>query len=237
MHIPMIPGRTVFRPGRAAESKLTNPHPVEVLKSAPFCYYLECILLRRRLSEMMEKQEGNRSWQIVRSEPGPELILFKLHFDWLANPRNQKLLRAVVLEARDWVNIIAVTPQERIVVVNQFRFGVRQLSLEIPAGLVDPGETPLQAAQRELEEETGYTAREWKSLGWSYPNPAFMNNRQHSFLALGAERTGSPHLEDGEDLETSEMTPAEIRQALQTDRMRNANTLLALSRVFDLREQ
>jgi hypothetical protein len=83
----------------------------------------------------------------------------------------------------------------------------------------------------------GYTAREWKSLGWSYPNPAFMNNRQHSFLALGAERTGSPHLEDGEDLETSELTPAEIRQALQTDRMRNANTLLALSRVFDLREQ
>jgi ADP-ribose pyrophosphatase len=186
---------------------------------------------------MQAEDKRDRSWIIVRSEPGPELILFKTHFDFLENPRNQKVMRAVVLEARDWVNVIALTPRKKIVAVSQFRFGIRRLSLEIPAGLVDPGETPLQAARRELEEETGYTAREWKPLGWSYPNPAFMTNREHSFLALGAERTGSPHPEDGEDLETSELTLEEIRWARQTDRMRNSNTLLALARVFDLREE
>jgi 8-oxo-dGTP pyrophosphatase MutT (NUDIX family) len=190
-----------------------------------------------RMDKMKSEKEDNRSWKIIRSEPGPELILFKTHFDWLANPRNQKVMRAVILEARDWVNVIALTPRERIVTVSQFRFGIRQHSLEIPAGLVDPGEAPLQAAQRELEEETGYTAREWKSLGWSFPNPAFLNNRVHNFLARNAERTRLPHPEDGEDLETTELTLDEIRQAMQTDRMRNSNTLLALARVFDLREE
>ena len=186
---------------------------------------------------MDAEREEDRAWKVVRSEPGPELILFKTRFDWLANPRNQKIIRAVILEARDWVNVVALTPQERIVMVSQFRFGVRQLSLEIPAGLVDPGETPLQAAMRELDEETGYTAREWKSLGWSFPNPAFLNNRLHNFLALDAQRTRSPHPEDEEDLETSELTLDEIQRAIQTDDMRNSNTLLALARVFDLRVQ
>lgn len=144
-------------------------------------------------------------------------------------------MRAVVLEARDWVNVVALTPRERIVAVSQFRFGIRKLSLEIPAGLVDPGETPLAAAVRELDEETGYTAREWKSLGWSFANPAFLNNRVHNFLALDARRTRLPHPEAGEDLETSELSLAELKQAIQTDSMRNSNTLLALARVFDLR--
>jgi ADP-ribose pyrophosphatase len=186
---------------------------------------------------MKTENEENRSWKIVASEPGPELILFTTHFDQLENPRNGKIMRAVILEARDWVNVIALTPRERIVTVSQFRFGIRKLSLEIPAGLVDPGETPLHAAQRELEEETGYTAREWKALGWSFTNPAFLNNRVHNFLARGAERTNSPHPEDGEDLETAELTLDEIRQAMRTDRMRNSNSLLALARVFDLREE
>jgi 8-oxo-dGTP pyrophosphatase MutT (NUDIX family) len=186
---------------------------------------------------MKSEQAENRAWKIVRSEPGPELILFKTHFDWLENPRNDKVLRAVILEARDWVNVIALTPAERIVTVSQFRFGIREVSLEIPAGLVDPGESPLQAAQRELEEETGYTAREWKSLGWSFPNPAFLTNRVHNFLARNAERAVSPRPEDGEDLVTAELSLEEIRRAMQTGRMRNSNTLLALARVFDLREE
>jgi 8-oxo-dGTP pyrophosphatase MutT (NUDIX family) len=186
---------------------------------------------------MDAEREEDRAWKVVRSEPGPELILFKTRFDWLTNPRNQKIMRAVILEARDWVNVVALTPQKRIVMVSQFRFGVRKLSLEIPAGLVDPGETPLQAAMRELDEETGYTAGEWKSLGWSFPNPAFLNNPMHNFLALDAQRTRSPHPDDGEDLETSELTFDEIKHAIQTDSMRNSNTLLALARVFDLRVQ
>lgn len=185
---------------------------------------------------MNAEHAHDRAWKVVRSEPGPELILFQTRFDWLSNPRNQKVMRAVILEARDWVNVVALTPEKKVLAISQFRFGIQKLSLEIPAGLVDPGETPLQAAKRELDEETGYTAREWKSLGWSYANPAFLTNRVHNFLALDAERTGSPHLEDGEDLEAYELSLKEIERAIQSDSMRNSNTLLALAQVFDLRE-
>jgi ADP-ribose pyrophosphatase len=183
---------------------------------------------------MKKDRLEERSWRLVRSEAGPGLRIFNTRFDWNENPRNKKIFQAVILEASDWVNVVALTPQNRIVTVRQFRFGIRKQSLEIPAGLMDPGETPIQAAQRELEEETGYTTREWKSLGWSFPNPAFLNNRAHHFLALDAQRTQSPHLEDGEDIETREMTLAEIRQAIESETMRNAMTVLALSKVFDM---
>jgi ADP-ribose pyrophosphatase len=181
------------------------------------------------------RTEQDRIWKTHRTEPGPGLRIFNSRFDWVENPRNGKILQALVLEAQDWVNVVALTETRRIVAVSQFRFGVRRLSLEIPAGLVDPGETPLQAARRELEEETGYSAREWKSTGWSYANPAFLDNRAHCFLALDARRTCEPHAEEGEDLECVELTLDEVREAIRTERMRNAMTLLGLSKVFDMR--
>jgi ADP-ribose pyrophosphatase len=184
---------------------------------------------------MQADQKDKRPWRVIRSEPGPELRIFRSRYDWMENPRNKKIFQAVILEAPEWVNVVGLTAQNRIVAVSQFRFGIRRQSLEIPAGLVDPGETPLQAAQRELGEETGYTAREWRSLGWSFANPAFLNNRAHHFLALDAQRTKSPNLEDGEDIVCSELTLDEVRHAVQNETMRNAMTLLALSKVFDMR--
>jgi ADP-ribose pyrophosphatase len=180
--------------------------------------------------------EDERAWRVIRSEPGPGLPIFKSRFDWIENPRNHKELQAVILEAPDWVNVVALTPEEKIITVSQFRFGIRRQSLEIPAGLVDPGEEPLEAARRELAEETGYTASEWKSTGWSYANPAFLNNRAHHFLARNVRRTQAPQLEDGEDILSGELTLDEVRRAIRTGTMRNAMTLLALSKVFDMRE-
>ncbi|MBN2084868.1 MAG: NUDIX hydrolase [Anaerolineales bacterium] len=177
-----------------------------------------------------------RVWRVIRSEPGPDLRIFKSRYDWIENPRNQKVLQALILEAGDWVNVVALTPDGKIVAVRQFRFGVQRQSLEIPAGLVDPGETPLEAARRELAEETGYTAREWKSLGWSYANPAFLDNRAHYFLATHVRRTQEPQLDAGEDIICTELTMDEARRAIQTGTMRNTMTLLALSKVFDMRE-
>jgi ADP-ribose pyrophosphatase len=184
---------------------------------------------------MSDDRTAQRPWKVLRSETGPDLRLFAVRFDWVENPRNRKVFRAVVLEARDWVNVVAVTPEKKIITVSQYRFGIRRQSLEIPAGLVDPGEDSLHAAQRELAEETGYSAHQWKPLGWSFANPAFLDNRAHHFLALDAVRTQSPHPEDGEDLICRELTLEEIRQAIRSEDMRNAMTLLALSKAFDLR--
>jgi ADP-ribose pyrophosphatase len=181
------------------------------------------------------KNEIEAGWELVRSEIGPDLVIFKTRFDWVRNPRNSSQLKAVVLEAPDWVNVIALTPEKKILVVNQFRFGIRKTTIEIPAGLVEAGETPLEAAIRELREETGYTTNEWDYLGWVEANPAFLNNRCHHWLANNVNKNHMLALDESEDLSVSEITIDEMYCVIREGRMRNAFTLLALSRVFDLR--
>lgn len=95
-----------------------------------------------------------------------------------------------VLQAPDWVNVVPLTDDDRVVLVRQFRFGVEGFTLEIPGGMCDGDEPPLRTAARELREESGYEAREIVPLGWVHPNPAIQSNRCHSFLALGAHPAG-----------------------------------------------
>ncbi len=102
------------------------------------------------------------------------------------------------LRSPDWVNIIALTDDDELVLVEQFRHGVERLTLEIAGGMVDPGETPRQAAERELREETGYVAREWRRIGRIDPNPAIQDNCCHTFLALGAEPREEPSFDSTE---------------------------------------
>ena len=183
----------------------------------------------------MATDTGN-SWEILRSEPGPNLILFQARYDWVRNPRNSKSMRAVILEAPDWVNIVAVTPEKKVVVVKQFRFGVAKTTIEIPAGIVEEGETSERTAIRELKEETGYVADHWKYLGWFESNPAFLNNVCHFWLALDVVKTHSQQLEWGEDISIAELSLEEVREEIERGNIRNSLTVLALSRVFDLRD-
>jgi 8-oxo-dGTP pyrophosphatase MutT (NUDIX family) len=106
-----------------------------------------------------------------------------------------------MLKAGDWVNIVALTPEEEVVLVRQFRHGVRDFTLEIPGGMVDKGETPAQASIRELREESGYAGDEPMLLGIVTPNPAFLNNRCYTYLLENCRRIGEPELDQGEDLE------------------------------------
>ena len=172
------------------------------------------------------------TWKLLKSERGPELPIFKVRFDWLENPRNAAELKAVVLEARDWVDVVAVTPEQKIVMVKQYRFGISDLSLEIPAGVTEPNEAPERAAKRELLEETGYSTDDWTYLGWVYANPAFLNNRCHQWLARNVRKTHAPHLDDGEHLEVDELTLTEVQDAVRAGCFRNSLGMLGLSKVF-----
>src|ERR1051325_3472701 len=153
----------------------------------------------------METNDG-KSWEVIKSEQGPNLILFQARYDWVRNPRNEKSFKAVILEARDWVNIVAVTPEKKIVVVKQFRFGVSKTTVEIPAGIMEQGETSEQAALRELKEETGYVAASWKYLGWFEGNVAFLNNVCHSWLATDVVKTHTQQLDEGEEISIAELS-------------------------------
>ena len=95
------------------------------------------------------------------------------------------------IDTTDWVNVIPVTPDNQIVMVRQFRHGSQEVSLEIPGGLVDPGEQPEVAAARECLEETGYTVGSISSLGALNPNPALFANSLHTFVAEQCELTSA----------------------------------------------
>ena len=103
-----------------------------------------------------------------------------------------------ILRTHDWVNVVALTHQDELILIEQWRQGVRRVTLEIPGGIIDPGEAPFQAATRELAEETGYTAPRWHHLFSIEPNPAIQDNRCHTFLALDAVPTQRPDFDEHE---------------------------------------
>lgn len=120
--------------------------------------------------------------------------------DVFRDPRDGSEQTRAIIEAEEWCNVLPLTRDGRAILVTQYRFGSGQTSLEVPGGIVEPGEAPAAAAARELEEETGYRAERLIPLGWVWANPAHFTNRVHSFLGLGCERLHPGTPDGGEDL-------------------------------------
>ncbi|MBI3096832.1 MAG: NUDIX hydrolase [Planctomycetes bacterium] len=140
-------------------------------------------------------------WTRLSSRPAYACRIFRLTEDDLRAPHDGRTHTFVRMEAPDWINVIALTPDRRqVVLIEQYRHGTGRVTLEIPGGQVDPGEPPLAAARRELQEETGYTAPEWHEIGRVNPNPAIQGNSCITWLALGAALTGAPDPDEAEDL-------------------------------------
>ena len=114
---------------------------------------------------------------------------------------NGKFLDATILELSSWANILAITKNQEAVLIKQYRHGVREILWEIPGGVVEEDEEPLDGVRRELLEETGYTAAKFIQIGKIYPNPSFQTNTLYCFLALDAEKVGEQNLDAGEDIE------------------------------------
>jgi 8-oxo-dGTP pyrophosphatase MutT (NUDIX family) len=134
----------------------------------------------------------------------------------------------VVMTAPDWVNVIALTPDHRLILVRQFRFGIDDFSLEIPGGVMEPGEDPLAAAQRELREETGHTGENVRVLGRVHPNPAIMSNFCHLVLVENARRTAELAWDHDEEIEVIAAPVDEVYEWARTGRISHALVLDAL---------
>jgi 8-oxo-dGTP pyrophosphatase MutT (NUDIX family) len=136
------------------------------------------------------------SWKILESNYARP----RYRFDQIELP-NGKTFEAVALEFRSWASVLALTKNQEVVLVKQFRHAAQAVVWEFPGGVVDDGETPLEGARRELAEETGYTAANLIEVGRFYPNPALQTNFMYAYLAFDAEKTGVQHLDDAEDIE------------------------------------
>ena len=119
-----------------------------------------------------------------------------------------------VLEYSNWVNAVAITEDNKVLMVHQYRHAAEIVSLEIPGGVIDPGEEPQQAMRRELLEETGYQFDDFELLSVVYANPSTANNHTYCYLARGGKKVQEQHLDEQEEIVVEEFTIAEIKQLL-----------------------
>jgi 8-oxo-dGTP pyrophosphatase MutT (NUDIX family) len=137
-------------------------------------------------------EDSKLLWRRERSERVADCRVFKVRRDHSADPRDGRTHDFYVIEAPDWINVIPLTEDGRVVLIEQYRHGAGEVSLEIPGGMVDAGESPAEAAARELSEETGYGAGEVVFLGKTRPNPAIQDNWIHTFVARGVRYRHEP---------------------------------------------
>ena len=170
-----------------------------------------------------------QEWKQIGSKPAGDFRIFKIRSDEKLNPRTGRHCDFFVIESVDWVNVIAVTPGDELVMVEQFRHGSNTVELEIPGGMMDPHESdPVTTGRRELREETGFEGSSARALGWAYANPAIMNNRSHFVVVEGCVHKHECEFDHSEDLITRLVPWAEIPELVRAGKIRHPLVIVAL---------
>ena len=186
---------------------------------------------------MIPKLE-NRKWKVLASE---KLLSrgtwMNLRQDRVQLPSGSIVPEWFVLEFPDWINVIAVTRDGHIVMEDQYRHALGQTHFELPAGVIDPGETPLEAAKRELSEETGFGGGEWSLFMKVSPNPTNHTNFSYTFLATDVEPIGTQHQEATEDIRVHLLTPDEVCEILTSGQIVQALHAAPLWKFFATKNQ
>jgi 8-oxo-dGTP pyrophosphatase MutT (NUDIX family) len=168
-------------------------------------------------------------WKKTSTRQLANFKIFTVRSDTRISPRTGASLDTYVLDCVNWVNVIAITPMQELVMVEQFRFGSETVELEIPGGTLNRDETdPLAAGLRELREETGYVGRNARLIGSILPNPAIMSNVCHTVLVEDCRCEHAIELDPGEDLATRLVPLAEVPALISAGKIRHSLVVVAL---------
>jgi 8-oxo-dGTP pyrophosphatase MutT (NUDIX family) len=155
-----------------------------------------------------------KPWRVERSRTLVERRWLTVREQRIELPHGGTIDEFHLIEGPDWAAVVAVTDEGGVVFVDQYRHGAGRASRELPAGVIDDGETPEGAAMRELREETGFVADRWTPLFSGSPEPARNRSRAHFFVAMGARRVADQALDATEAIATIVLTPEEIAAAI-----------------------
>ena len=175
-----------------------------------------------------------KPWKKVRSIPIGDFRIFKIRSEVKISPRTGKEHDFFVLDSVSWVNVLAVTPEQKLVMIEQFRHGSNTVELEIPGGMMDPHETdPVAAGVRELREETGYAGENARVLGKVWSNPAILSNRTFTVLIENCRLQHDLSWDHGEDLVTRLVPVVEVPKLVAAGKIGHSLVVAALYH-FDL---
>ena len=174
-------------------------------------------LRSKLLTNNMEKKD--KAWKILHTEYLIKRPWLTARRDELELPDGRIIPEYYVLEYPDWVNVIAITKDGLFVMERQYRHALGCTCYELPCGVMEEGESPLEAVKRELSEETGYGGGEWTELMTLSANPSTMTNLTHCFLATGVEKMTDQHLDPTEELSVHLLTREEVLDLLRNNQM------------------
>jgi 8-oxo-dGTP pyrophosphatase MutT (NUDIX family) len=175
-----------------------------------------------------------KPWQKVSSEPLGNFRIFTIRSDQVISPRTRQTQDVYVIDCVNWVNVIAVTTDRQLVMIEQYRHGSATVELEIPGGMIDAKDlSPTTAGLRELREETGYAGENPRLIGEIFPNPAIMSNTCFTVMVENCRCLHPVEFDHGEDLATRLVPIADLPQLVATGKIKHSLVLVGLY-YFDL---
>jgi ADP-ribose pyrophosphatase len=175
-----------------------------------------------------------KPWQKVNSKPVGDFRIFTIRSDGVISPRTSQTHEVVVIDCANWVNVIAVTPDRQLVMIEQYRHGSNTVELEIPGGMIDAKDaSPIAAGVRELREETGYEGENPHLIGQIFPNPAIMSNTCFTAMVENCRCVHPVQFDHGEDSVTRLVPVADLPQLVATGKIQHSLVVVALY-YFDL---